>query len=558
MSCESNVEYFVEQNDIKEGTKLKIVAGHDTAKRLGYNSSFAGRTLYVENEWSARSKAWDSTWEGIQIIGTKKLNSGCYCNLFWPFQADKIHMSWQMFDIFRKLDLPLPKKEDCGIDYLDIAIEDDSKISYITKNREDKFAFEHYHTFYNKELREKYAYMGKIGKVLKKIYPSETDDFIRTTTSKIKAKLTEMKAHFAIVNNVSEWYNVENYYNEKGSLGSSCMRHSSCSAYMKFYENNNVQLVTLLKEGKLTGRALLWHNVKYKSITTGEEGTFSFMDRIYVNNDNDVEKFKEFAEKLGFAYKQEQSCSSGAYVIFNSKEHRMQMEYKAKRIKCKDNDKYSVGLPYADTFSYYHGYGRPTLNNYNKNSDYAILNETDGEPSGFVVYNGYLIPEQMVFYKGNDEYELRSKGLYLNGDSEWVLKGTKFIRIGRNKYKEDSSYIRKIKDKYYHINDLVRAYTDGTTYDYALKEDCVYGSYLDSFILKSNAQKVTCGRSFDYEIQGRGISDITEWIKRRSEGVRYYVIKSRYGNEIARTTSLRKAEDYIKNHVELKLVTEVS
>ena len=45
-----------------------------------------------------------------------------------------------------------------GYFYLDIAVDDNKKLSYITKDRLDKFNGD----FWNTELRQKYAYMGRI------------------------------------------------------------------------------------------------------------------------------------------------------------------------------------------------------------------------------------------------------------------------------------------------------------------------------------------------------------------------------------------------------------
>lgn len=113
---------------------------------------------------------------------------------------------------------------------------------------------------------------------------------------------------------IAKWYDEGNYESDDSTLGSSCMRYQECQEYFGIYTENSdvVKLVILysdingkIKDGKYTsptikGRALLWKT---------NQGDM-FMDRIYTNNDSDVELFKQFAEKNGWWCKKVQNSSS--------------------------------------------------------------------------------------------------------------------------------------------------------------------------------------------------------------------------------------------------------
>jgi hypothetical protein len=129
---------------------------------------------------------------------------------------------------------------------------------------------------------------------------------------------------------------------------------------------------------KIRGRALLWTDVKYglrglvfpkpgeKKETTEYDGK-PFMDRIYVNNSQDEELFKEFAKKNGFIYKKNQDFSKIGFLL-NGEETRIErldvtLEYNSFEY-----------YPYIDTLANYTPHNS-NLNNYG--GEYT-LNETDG------------------------------------------------------------------------------------------------------------------------------------------------------------------------------------
>jgi len=112
---------------------------------------------------------------------------------------------------------------------------------------------------------------------------------------------------------IVKWYDENNYESDESTLGGSCMRYDYCQEFFGIYSENSdvVKLVILysdingkIKDGKYTaptikGRAILWKT---------NQGDM-FLDRIYTNNDSDVELFKQFAEKNGWWCKKVQNSS---------------------------------------------------------------------------------------------------------------------------------------------------------------------------------------------------------------------------------------------------------
>ena len=141
---------------------------------------------------------------------------------------------------------------------------------------------------------------------------------------------------------IAKWYDETNYESDESTLGSSCMRYDYCAEFFGIYTENSdvVKLVILysdirgkIKDGKYTaptikGRALLWKT---------NQGDM-FMDRIYTNNDSDVELFKQFAEDNGWWCKKVQNSNSNFTAQLG--------------VQTKSGAIYSVDLNYAD-FEYY-------------------------------------------------------------------------------------------------------------------------------------------------------------------------------------------------------------
>lgn len=120
-------------------------------------------------------------------------------------------------------------------------------------------------------------------------------------------KMNNRYQYFDIVKgeDIGYWYNINNYYDKKGSLGGSCMRKVDVDYFDIYMSNPDVCQLVILKSSeddtKIIGRALLW------KLDTGRK----FLDRIYTCYESDVNLFREYAKDNGWYYKQYNgSCDS--------------------------------------------------------------------------------------------------------------------------------------------------------------------------------------------------------------------------------------------------------
>jgi hypothetical protein len=146
---------------------------------------------------------------------------------------------------------------------------------------------------------------------------------IKVTSQEVEQFTNQWKSAYDMMNDafmkfdvvsgydIVKWYDENNYESDESTLGGSCMRYDYCQEFFGIYTENSdvVKLVILysdidgkIKDGKYTaptikGRAILWKT---------NQGDM-FMDRVYTNNDSDVELFKQFAEKNGWWCKKVQN-----------------------------------------------------------------------------------------------------------------------------------------------------------------------------------------------------------------------------------------------------------
>jgi hypothetical protein len=94
---------------------------------------------------------------------------------------------------------------------------------------------------------------------------------------------------------IRKWYHENNYAENKGQLGSSCMRYQRCQEYLDIYVQNTkvCNLLILYSDNtknKISARALVWQ------LTDGR----IVVDRIYSNYDSDITLFEEYATEKGW------------------------------------------------------------------------------------------------------------------------------------------------------------------------------------------------------------------------------------------------------------------
>ncbi len=195
---------------------------------------------------------------------------------------------------------------------------------------------------------------------------SDVEKFVNAYSALILFRRNASK-YFEIVSGekIKHWYYKDNYANQTGQLGSSCMRHESCQEYFNIYiENPDVCQLLIFKNitgDKINGRALLWTDVNGKK----------WIDRVYTIKDSYSSLFNKWADENGYEN------------IYRSDTNT--------KIKVKNRD--YIEYPYLDTFSYF------KLSCYiddlteddldkdafltNKQPDrpFLVLQETDGEYS---------------------------------------------------------------------------------------------------------------------------------------------------------------------------------
>lgn len=305
----------------------------------------------------------------------------------------------------------------------------------------------------------------KLGKFINKLFPNKyNSQQIEEFTNKFKARIEKTDEEFKLVSGdeIKKWYLEDNYYNTDGNLGNSCMKYKRCQDYFDIYTKNPdvCQMLILLREGKLIGRAIVWKLSNYIEYHKEYEvSDLYFMDRQYTIDQHDVDKFKNYAKEKGWAYKTYNNHHSLKNVTYNGQDKMWLMEVRVDDI---DYDKY----PYMDTFkSYSHDDG--ILYNREGMDDVYTLTSTDGS------------------YQENDEYYSEWHGRYLEEDeaiwSEIVQSYIDSYCAVRINLGGVDDYVPDDYDGYAYIENH-----DG----YALTRDCVWSDYTDEYILKEDAVTV--------------------------------------------------------------------
>lgn len=221
------------------------------------------------------------------------------------------------------------------INYISVSSSDNTKISYLTKERIESISENEYWTSSRRFQVKPGAFVGK---VFKDIHAKDVEQFANL----FKSEANRHSFTWEIVSGdrIKEFYLWESYAsNEKGSLGISCMKHDNCQKLLDIYSTNIEQvsmLAMLNKDGLLMGRAILW-NVDGNKI----------MDRIYTINDEELQQsFKKWATQNGYLYKSDQNWANTLSFENLSKEKKeinLKFDLKSKNFKY---------YPYMDTFKF--------------------------------------------------------------------------------------------------------------------------------------------------------------------------------------------------------------
>lgn len=269
---------------------------------------------------------------------------------------------------------------------------------------------------------------------------------------------------------ISYWYNYENYSSRQGTMGDSCMSDVP-SSYLEIYTDNpqSVKLVILYSntaKSKIKGRALLWKLIS-------PDDTF-YMDRIYTNNSSDVDLFVQFAKKNKWYVKGHQSYGADSNIVDASTGEGVKIKLKSKLHET-DYDKY----PYMDTMCYY-------------NPDNGILGNKRIGAKYYLTSTGGWKEElsgdyAVVFSKYHNEE-------ILERDSQWCQIGEDFV----NKDEALRVYNTGLGERVYAVPghpDVVHCYIKNGTNKpiankYFPKEKCVWSSYLNTWVFYDSVRTV--------------------------------------------------------------------
>lgn len=210
----------------------------------------------------------------------------------------------------------------------------------------------------------------KIGRAIKyicnlydiKSTPKDIEDIVNLYKS---IEVDSNKFKLLIGDDIKYGYNTDNYSSDRGQLGDSCMNDEF--SYLKIYINNDkkVRLLILEDEYGVVGRAIIWKLDKSPC-----ESEY-FMDRVYTNEDYQVDIFREYARKNNWMYKRRMSYGVDEAVYFIYKDKSILGEIRV--ILDGDIKKY----PFLDTLAFL-GRDKNELSNIPSRKCF-ILHDTEGE-----------------------------------------------------------------------------------------------------------------------------------------------------------------------------------
>jgi len=154
-----------------------------------------------------------------------------------------------------------------------------------------------------------------VEKYIQGLTPKDFEDFVNLYKSEFVIVSNEFK--LVSGDEIPYYYDFMNYaYPDKGQLGASCMRYTSCQKYFGIYQKNPsvCQLLAYVnQENKVLGRAIVW---KLDKKVDGCPAEY-FMDRIYCANDSDMIKFRNYAKEKGWVMKNKNASDAWESIFFN-------------------------------------------------------------------------------------------------------------------------------------------------------------------------------------------------------------------------------------------------
>ncbi len=287
-------------------------------------------------------------------------------------------------------------EEPLSQNYLDIVQDKDDTITFMSDKNFDRLE--------NPPEKKKEIFLLKgrseikIGRFIRAFLTASGNDYytakaIEEFVNLWKSVRSGKDIEFRIVegSDIPKYYQSKNYISgESGMLGDSCMNDQNEGIFEIYSKNPSVCKLVILEApgGKILGRALAW---KPSKLTDAYPEDFSpewILDRPYTTKDSDVNKFKDFANQNGWAYR---------YKLSNDyDESRYKFVWRGSKYVSKIEVKLESGgnfrlYPYVDTMKFYDGIDN--LSNHGFPRRCFSLNDTGG---------GY---DSWDEYEDNDSWE---------------------------------------------------------------------------------------------------------------------------------------------------------
>lgn len=208
----------------------------------------------------------------------------------------EFEISKELYRILKKMETDKIAKSilniDCPqiINFVSLSKSIEANLSYLTPDRIAKLNPEEYWT-------SNQRYTGKPSRIIEKLFTKRFTDHQKqefTTILKTNIEGTRIiKDYISIVEGdiLAKYYHESSYYENKGGLGGSCMRHDKCRDYFDIYTKNpnQIKMAVVLNGDRIEGRCLLWY--KNEDI---------YYDRIYAISDDVSRKMQSQLDNMDF------------------------------------------------------------------------------------------------------------------------------------------------------------------------------------------------------------------------------------------------------------------
>jgi hypothetical protein len=388
----------------------------------------------------------------------------------------------------------------------------------------------------------------KIGKFINKLLTGKyKDKDVEEFVNKFKAAIENKGEKFEIVDgdDIAFWYKSENYAENRGTLGSSCMSEKN-NIFNIYTKNPEVCRMLILKEDdKILGRALVWKLNSIKKFRGDDLDVDYFMDRQYTIKDSDVEKFRNYAkEQKNWVSKANNNHHSFEPILIHKggdEVINVYMTVKVKKVGSSDSDYDYAKYPYLDTFRRFDPRTGILENDENQGSDEEgcyILESTDG---------GYTEVEGGYWSEWHDRHIPEDDAIYSDVYGDWL-------------YRDQAINVSKgSRTGVYHQDDDYIIYDENID-EYIHQDDAVYSEAYSHYIYDETAVRVIVEIQNNGDIDGdgdwypEGDDDIIK-IDKDKTWFEFLDSKYRYWDDfdyILKSSSIYKSSGWIKDDIMIK------